>query len=426
MRLDEYVDDLDRDESVELRRLAEEKSYAVTEYIDDARTRFDETLSGETLVGSTAPSVFVGRSSYPQVSAGLLAPVGDEDAAADYVTTGAWYEQGYGIDDVFQRRTGLLNSTRRSNIDAHDVWDGFVGTQREVAIADRPVDIELGLEDRPGFDLDGSLEDIAAPRGPRVGADTARVTENPSVPRAIEKTLSDDDWRATGAMTYLYRRGFDVYEINNVLSVGALGRGENRRLVPTRWSITAVDDTIGQYLRGTIRNAPTIDRTSVWHAEYMGNEYWVVAAPGEWEFELLELKAPGSIWNPDPNGRLYMAADSEGYEGRTEYVDETSGAYYAARLGVLEALAERDRQATVFVIRHATEGYWAPVGVWQIRESIRDAVAGEAAVAESFHGAIRELVPRLPVSMADLRRKSTLAAGIQSDLSAFGGGAGSR
>ncbi|MFQ3285796.1 MAG: hypothetical protein ACI9TI_000347 [Natronomonas sp.] len=426
MRLDEYVDDLDRDESVELRRLAEEKSYAVTEYIDDARTRFDETLSGETLVGSTAPSVFVGRSSYPQVSAGLLAPVGDEDAAADYVTTGAWYEQGYGIDDVFQRRTGLLNSTRRSNIDAHDVWDGFVGTQREVAIADRPVDIELGLEDRPGFDLDGSLEDIAAPRGPRVGADTARVTENPSVPRAIEKTLSDDDWRATGAMTYLYRRGFDVYEINNVLSVGALGRGENRRLVPTRWSITAVDDTIGQYLRGTIRNAPTIDRTSVWHAEYMGNEYWVVAAPGEWEFELLELKAPGSIWNPDPNGRLYMAADSEGYEGRTEYVDETSGAYYAARLGVLEALAERDRQATVFVIRHATEGYWAPVGVWQIRESIRDAVAGEAAAAESFHGAIRELVPRLPVSMADLRRKSTLAAGIQSDLSAFGGGAGSR
>ena len=223
-------------------------------------------------------------------------------------------------------------------------------------------------------------------------------------------------------MTYLYRRGFDVYEINNVLSVGALGRGENRRLVPTRWSITAVDDTIGQYLRGTIENTPVIDRTRVWHAEYMGNEYWVVAAPGECEFELLVLKAPGSIWNPVPEGQLYMAADSEGYEGRSEYVDETSGAYYAARLGVLEALEARDRQAKVFVIRPATNGYWAPVGVWQIRESVRDAVSGEGAVAESFHGAVRELVPRLPVSMADLRRKSTMAAGVQSDLSAFGGG----
>ena len=424
MRLDEYVDDLGRDESVELRKLAEEKSYAITEHLDDARTRFDETLSGDALVGSTAPSVFVGRSSYPNVSAGLLAPVGDESEAADYATTGEWYRKGYGIDDVFERRTGLLNSTRRSNVDAYDVWDGFVGTQREVAIADRPVNIELGLDGRPGFDLDGSLEDIAAPRGPRVGAESARVTENPSVPRAIEKTLSDDDWRATGAMTYLYRRGFDVYEINNVLSVGALGQGENRRLVPTRWSITAVDDTIGQYLRGTIRNAPTIGQTSVWHAEYMGNEYWVIAAPGDWEFELIELKAPGSIWNPDPNGQLYMAADNEGYEGRSEYVDETSGAYYAARLGVLEALADRDRQAKVFVIRHATNEYWAPVGVWQIRESIRDAVGTEPAVAESFHAAVSELVPRLPLSTAELRRKSTMAAGIQSDLASFGGGVG--
>lgn len=426
MRLDEYVDGLDRDESIKLRRLAEEKSYAVTEYIDDARTRFDETLSGETMVGSTAPSVFVGRSSYPNVSTGLLAPVGDENDAADYVTTGEWYRRGYNIDDVFQRRTGLLNSTRQSNVDVHDVWDGFVGTQREVAIADRPVDIELGLDESPGFDIDDSLEDIAAPRGPRASAETARVTENPSVPRAVEKTLSDDDWRAEGAIAYLYRRGFDVYEINNVLSVGALGRGDNRRLVPTRWSITAVDDTVGQYLRGTIRNAPSIDQTLVWHNSYMGNDYWIIATPGDWEFELLELKAPGSIWNPDPDGQLYMAADSEGYEGRTDYVEETSGAYYAARLGVLEALADRDRQATVFVVRHATSGYWAPVGVWQIRESIRDALESEPAVAETFHGAVRQLVPRLPVSLSELRRKSTLAAGIQSDLSAFGGGVDGR
>ena len=423
MRLDEYIDGLERDESVELRKLAEEKSYAVTDYIDRAQDRFSETLSGDSLVGSTAPSVFVGRSSYPRVSTGLLAPVGDEDDAESYVTSGEWYRQGYDIDDVFQRRTGLLNSTRSANVDVTDVWDGFVGVQREVAIADRPVDVELGLDGRPGFDLDGTLEDIAAPRGPRATAQSATLTENPHVPRAIEKTLSDDDWRAEGAMTYLYRRGFDVYDINNVLSVGALGEADHRRLVPTRWSITAVDDTLGKYLRGTMRNAPSIDETLVWHNSYVGNDYWVIATPGDWEFELVELKAPGSIWNPDPNGRLYMAADSEGYEGRTSYVEETSGAYYAARLGVLEALADRGRQAKVLVVRHATEEYWAPVGVWQIREAVRAAFDDDPAVAETFHTAVRQLVPRLPVSLADLRRKSTMASGIQADLSAFGGGA---
>jgi hypothetical protein len=365
--------------------------------------------------------VFVGRSSYPDVATGLLAPVGDEADADSYVTSGAWYRQGFSIEDVFEKRSGLLNSTRRATVDVEDVWDGFVGTQREVAVADRPVDVELGLEASPGFDLDGSLEDIAAPRGPRADAEAARLTENPHVPRAVEKTLSDDDWRAEGAITYLYRRGFDVYGIRDILSVGALGHGEARRLVPTRWSITAVDDTVGQYLRGQIRNAPTVGETLVWHTRYVGNDYWIIAAPGDWEFELLELKAPGSIWNPDPDGDLYMAADREGYGGRTEYVEETSGAYYAARLGVLEELADRDRQAKVFVVRHATDAYWAPVGVWQIRESVRNAVDAEPAVAETFHDAVRQLVPQLPVSMADLRRKSTMAAGIQADLSAFGG-----
>ena len=315
MRLDEYVDGLERDETVELRKLAEEKSYAITDHLEAARTRFDETLADDAVVGSTAPSVFVGRSSYPDVSTGLLAPVGDEADADSYVTSGAWYRQGFSIEDIFEKRSGLLNSTRRATVDVEDVWDGFVGTQREVAVADRPVDVELGLEASPGFDLDASLEDIAAPRGPRADAEAARLTENPHVPRAVEKTLSDDDWRAEGAITYLYRRSFDVYDVRDVLSVGALGHGEARHLVPTRWSITAVDDTVGQYLRGQIRNAPTVGENLVWHTRYVGNDYWIIAAPGDWEFELLELKAPGSIWNPDPDGDLYMAADREGYGG---------------------------------------------------------------------------------------------------------------
>jgi Uncharacterized conserved protein len=90
------------------------------------------------------------------------------------------------------------------------------------------------------------------------------------VPPIIEKTLEDDDWQAEGAMTYLYRRGLDVYDINTVLSAGALGQGDQRRLVPTRWSITAVDDTIGSYLRGQTRPEPSIDRVEVHRNSFSG------------------------------------------------------------------------------------------------------------------------------------------------------------
>jgi hypothetical protein len=355
------------------------------------------------------------------VSTGLLSPVGDEENAAGYATSGAWYREGFSIDDVFQKRTGLLNSTRAANVDVNDVWDGFVGVQREVAIADRPVGVELGLDGRPELDLESSVDDVGAPTGPRARARSAELTENPHVPRAVEKTLSDDDWRAEGAINYLYRRGFDVYEIDDILSAGALGRAEERRLVPTRWSITAVDDTVGQYLRGTIRNAPSVDTVEVHYNEYVGNQYWVILAPGEWEFELVEMKAPGSIWNPDAEGSYYVAADREGYEGRTGYVEETAGAYYASRLGVLEELAERGRQAKVLVLRHASEEYWAPVGVWQIRESVRNAFEGEHGASESFHDAVGELSGRLPIPFSRLRRNSRMVAGLQTRLSAFGG-----
>ena len=417
MRLDEFIEGFERDEAAERRRLAREKSYEITNHLEDVERQFEQVVQGDSLFGSTAPEIFVGRSNYPDVSTGLLSPMDREADAADFATSGAWYQQGYDIDDILQRRTGLLNSTRSTQVNVSDVWDGFVGVQREVAIADQPVDVEVGLDGSPEIDL--SLDDISTPTGPRARAQDATLAENPSVPRAVEETLEDDDWRAEGAMTYLYRRGFDVYDINTILSAGALGQGRNRRLVPTRWSITAVDDTVGQFLRGQIRNAPSVDQVQVWYNHYVGNDYWVILAPGNWEFELVELKAPGSIWNPDPGGAYYMAADSEGYSGRTAYVDETSGAYYASRLAVLEHLSERHRQGTCLVIRHASDAYWAPVGVWQIREGVRHAFESEPAVAETFHGAITELAGELPVDLATLRRKSELVAGIQSQLSDF-------
>ncbi len=431
MRLDEYIEGLKPDEEVRRRQLAEEKSYEILDYVEDLQQTFESNLQGESLVGSTAPSVFVGRSSYPDVNAGILAPVGQEDTAEEFATSGRWYQRGLDINNVLQYRTGLLNSRRSSKVNVHDVWDGFVGTQREVAIADRPVDVEIGLRDVPDFDVDQYTRPQAnAPSGPNATADRADLRENPHVPRPVKKTLSDDDWGAEGAMTYLYRRGFDVYEINRILSVGALGQADQRRLVPTRWSITAVDDTVSRFLRGSIRNAPTVDAVEVFLNTYMGNRYWIVLAPGRWEYELVEMKSPGSIWNPDPTGDMFLASAHEGYEGRTGYVEETAGAYYAARLGVLEYLQDIDRQAKVLVLREVSDEYWAPVGVWQVRESVRNAfddgpdtaderLKGESGEADTFHDAIRQIVPYLPLSMADLRRKSEMVAGLQADLGDF-------
>jgi hypothetical protein len=414
MRLDEYVT-FERNERADRRRLAREKDYGILDQLDAFERRFEAEVSGDAVVGSVSPSIFVGRANYPTVSTGLLSPVGREADAATFETSGDWYDERVSITDVFDRRTSLLNANRGVDVtDAgvssaderprvHDAWDGWLGVQREVAIADRPVDVEVGLSSRPALDVDVGSTDVRAPTGPRAAARDATLGENPHVPRPVQKTLEDDDWRAEGAMTYLYRRGFDVYDINTILSAGALGRGEDR----------------GRYLRGSVRDYPSIDAVEIHRIEYLGNAFWVVLAPGDWEFELVELKAPGSIWNPDPAAGVAVAADSETCDGRTRYVDETAGAYYAARLGVLEHLADRGRRATALVCRHVSDDYWGPVGVWQVRESVRDAFDDEHGTAETFAEAVAGVTAHLPIALDRLRRTSTLAAGLQTTLSSF-------
>ncbi|MUW14953.1 hypothetical protein GJ633_09965, partial [Halorubrum sp. CBA1125] len=161
MRLDEFIE-FEANERAERRRLAAEKDYAILDHLDSFERRFEEHVSDDAVVGSVSPSIFVGRANYPAVSTGLLSPVGRESAADRFRTSAAWYDEGVSIADVFDRRTSLLNSTRGVDVTSagaagtgadtdrsasvHDAWDGWLGVQREVAIADRPVDVEIGLD----------------------------------------------------------------------------------------------------------------------------------------------------------------------------------------------------------------------------------------------------------------------------------------
>ena len=87
---------------------------------------------------------------------------------------------------------------------------------------------------------------------------------------------------------------------------------------------------------------------------------------------------------------------------------------------MLEHLESRGRQAKALVLRHVSDDYWGPVGVWQVRESVRNAFDEEGGRAETLGDALDSVVPYLPVSLRQLRRKSTMASGLQATLGDFG------
>ena len=94
--------------------------------------------------------------------------------------------------------------------------------------------------------------------------------------------------------------------------------------------------------------------------------------PEIWGYELFELYFPGSSWNP--SNELKASTDYEDFHGRKNYAFSTAGGYYASRLPILEYLNSIKRQASVLVIRIETPSYWAALGVWVVRESVRKAL----------------------------------------------------
>lgn len=188
----------------------------------------------------------------------------------------------------------------------------------------------------------------------------------------IQKAYFDSDLKASEAVTTLFRKGTMVTKIQRAFSVGAFGMKDQRRLVPTRWSITAVDSIISKAMMEKIKTFPEINEYRVYESRYLDNIFEILMIPREWSYEAMEAWYPGTVWNPN-NKNVVLFSDWEGYTGRTTYA-KIGGCYYAARLAVGELLMKERRQATVLVLREAHPGYIMPVGVWQVRENVRNAM----------------------------------------------------
>jgi len=213
-------------------------------------------------------------------------------------------------------------------------------------------------------------------------------TGNSSVDDRIEKAFYDRDLLADEAVLRLYRDSVLVTRIQRAFSLGMFGEGKRRKLVPTRWSITAVDSNLSLRLMARVRHHPLIDEYRVYKYTYLDNIYVGILTPESWRFEWIEAWFEPELLTtsfPDvnlardveifdytsPKGyRPVALGDSEGYRGRKTYA-RPGGCYYSARLAVSEYLDSIGRQAGAIMLREIHPGYIMPVGVWNVRESLR-------------------------------------------------------
>ncbi len=352
---------------------------------------FERTLpmvSGTELDGSSPPGLFVGRFGYPSVQAGpLLSP--QHGSIELWDTPEEWV--GRSVEEVVGFRTGLVRGTSRIRVTDAEKPDRYLESLQLLGLAADTVEGEVEFRRPPRGHL--ALSESSPPFGPSAPIERLRLDVR-KVDANLDRLSSDIHANARTAVSELYGRGVRVSRIQRAFSVGNLGRRGRRRLVPTRWSITAVDDLLSKRNLEKVRLLPELGEIRIHRLTALDNRWLIVLLPGAYRYESIEAWYPNTLWNPNPTS-IVMIGDHEGHDGRTTYAS-IGGCYYAARLATSEALLAQGRQAGVIVLREVHPGEILPLGVWNVREHVREAMRQPAEVI----GSNRELVERIGSTFA--------------------------
>lgn len=349
--------------------------------------------------GSSPPGVFVGRIGYPYISVGPLIPPEHGDTML-LDTPEMWL--GKSIDDIVDFRSQLVRGKHLVHI--RDLESSkIIEATCEMALCKNPVDVEAEFLKKPTARL--VLDDEVQPFGPTAPLKKMDIG-NTKFDNRMEKATNDTDMLARDAVLELYDKGTMVSGIQRAFSAGSFGEGKARRFVPTRWSITAVDSMIGANLMDKMKDNPVINEYMVFESWQLDNRFVVLMIPRAWSYELIEAWYPNTVWNPFGKDVAIMSS-SEGYNGRTTYA-EIGGCYYAGRLAVNEYLVKEKRQARVVILREAHPGYIMPVGVWNVRENVREALRNPPHRFQTLDDVFGYLSTRLVIGKERWVKESTV------------------
>lgn len=353
---------------------------------------------GRHFAGSSPPEIFVGRYNYPNINAGILSPDFFDDTE-ELSMPEIWHEKNFSIGEILARRNKLVYGRFKAEIKK---TNKFTKLMQEISMAYKPVSTEFFLKKPPKQNLEiNKFSPVITNQAP---LEFARLQENPKIKSKVDYLVSDTDNKATNSVIELHQSNIPISNINKILSAGLLGLKNKRKLVPTRWSITAVDDIISKNLLRRIRYYKEISDILIFNSEYNGNHYEILLIPDKFSFEVIEaeIKFFGNSFE-----KVNFWQDYEFFYDRKNYAAEVVGAYYANRLALCEYLDKIKRQASALFLREI-HNYYAPLGVGILRETCRDAFSKTPEKFDNLEEAFKKIQERLILNFNLFRERSVL------------------
>ncbi len=354
-------------------------------------SRWNEFLRGqkihalENFKGSSPPSVFVGSFGYPRLSVGPMAAPSITDS--EFLDSPEKWA-GMKLDDIVRYRLNLVRGVKHLRV--HESSGRYIESLHYMAMSSHPAEAEMVFE-KP-LAVSSTFDGQSAPFGPVGDLKSAKFSSRSSE-KKLERVYYDKDMLANEAVLDLYGAGVAISKIQKCFSIGMMGK--KRRLTPTKWSITATDDIISKWLVHEILEMPQINSHEMYHFEHLGNSFSIVLFPHRWMYEMVEAWYSGGI--------LGFGSDHEDARG-INHAPAIAGAYHAAKLAIAEHLYGRKMQAGSIVLREIRPEYSIPVGVWQVREGVRSALASRPIVSESLHDSLDVACSHSSISKSEWMR----------------------
>lgn len=350
--------------------------------------------------GKSAPELFVGRVGYPYVNSGILAP-SENDNISNFPTAEEWSANNFSVENILRLRGQLIYGKSKMNIKTNSKLKQVT---QELALSSKPVSTEFFLKKIPTMDF--TSDSVFSPMTNPAPIRKVTLEENPKVPKKVDYLTSDYDVKATTALGELYKSNIKVDHLQKLLSVGLLGAKIKRKMVPTRWAITATDDTISKQQLERIRHYQEVNKITLLSGNFIGNYIYALLLPGHFSFEVLEAWITATVLNQNSDDNIYLTQDYESFNGRKRYAFEVAGGYYAVRLPLCEYLEKIKRQATVLVFREIRPEYYAPLGVGIVRETARRTFVNKPKYFDSINDALKEIQFNINIPIEKIKEKS--------------------
>ena len=352
-------------------------------------SKYGNLFSSDSVSGTSPPSVFVGSHNYPKVFVGpMVPPIHGNTELLD--SPEKW--KGKTLEEIINFRLNLVRGIQKIPIDQTE--GRYIENLQEVTMSSKPTDLDLIFNKKVSSSI--SIDGESAPFGPIGEIKSANFSGSIST-KPIEKIFYDKDMKAEDAVLKLYNSGIEISKIQKCFSIGMLGK--KRKLVPTKWSITATDDIISKSIVDEVLENNIIDTSKVFAYEHLGNIFSIILFPHRWIFEMVEA------WYS--NGILGFGSDNEDARG-INHPPHIAGAYFAAKLAVSEYLLKNKIQAGVLIFREIRPEYAIPVGVWQVREGIREAMKQKPQEVINFNQALEIASAKTSVSKTEWIRNGKI------------------